>query len=725
MSWLSTEPFTWLRLRWPRTVTVEQAAAALRALNGLSTPQLLRPNVILETAGNADQIEHRLAVAASRAPAAVHQLRQAIAGLVVEEMTAAPRRPAQRAWTIWLSTKRRPLAVEHSVGVSHALLTALAGANSSEQLTLQWLLGPVRRPSAIPRGVQRDIKGASLLTLLWGAPSELDSEARRALAAKEGEPGWRAVGRLAVAASTTKRQRQLLGRLSAALRMMQGASVELGVRPSSAEVVRRAATPWNYPLTLNVAELAGLSGWPLEETVTLPVQRTMSRPLPPSRRIPSCGRIIAHATYPGEERPLALNAQDALTHLHVLGPTGIGKSTIALNLITQDMAAGHSVVVIEPKFQLIGDVLARVPRERLDDVVIMSPADDQPLGLNPLDAGNRSAELVVDQLLPVFRSLYDSWGPRLQEILHASLLTLAADRQATLCHLIPLLADAEFRAPYVSRVQGDLALASFWRGFSQMSDAERQTALQPVLSRLRAFLLRPRLRAVLGQAQPRFDIRQVFRRPRILLIDLSEGDLGPTACQLLGGLVISQLWHAILGRASTPPEQRRPVFCYFDEWQNYVRLSVDVADALAMARGLGVGLVLIHQLFAQLDPALRAAVLANARSRIVGRLAYDDAAVIVRGQSLLEAEDVMSLPAFEGYAQLVADGTVTSFASVRTLPPPPVCSDAEELRQRSRDRYGVPATDVEASLRQLMQLDHEAVPTVIGHRPRRAQKGGG
>jgi energy-coupling factor transporter ATP-binding protein EcfA2 len=40
---------------------------------------------------------------------------------------------------------------------------------------------------------------------------------------------------------------------------------------------------------------------------------------------------------------LALRPVDALRHTHVIGPTGVGKSTLLANLITQDMAAGYGV----------------------------------------------------------------------------------------------------------------------------------------------------------------------------------------------------------------------------------------------------------------------------------------------------------------------------------------------------------------------------------------------
>ena len=74
------------------------------------------------------------------------------------------------------------------------------------------------------------------------------------------------------------------------------------------------------------------------------------------------------------ERPLALSLPDSLRHLHVIGPTGVGKSTLLLSLITQDMTAGRGVVVVDPKGDLVADVLDRVPPERTGDVVVIDPA---------------------------------------------------------------------------------------------------------------------------------------------------------------------------------------------------------------------------------------------------------------------------------------------------------------------------------------------------------------
>jgi len=412
---------------------------------------------------------------------------------------------------------------------------------------------------------------------------------------------------------------------------------------------------------------------------------------------------VGRATFPGRERALALSPTDALRHVHVLGPTGVGKSTLLLNLAVTAMQAGQAVAVIEPKGDLIADLLARIPHGREGDVVLLDPTDaERPVGLNPLKAGGRSPELVADQVLGVWHAMYlSSWGPRTHEILAAALLTLARTPGMTLAALPVLLSNPGFRRRIVPRVADPVGLAPFWAAFESWSEPERLAATAPSLNKLRPLLMRPELRAVIGQSQPRFELRQVFTERKILLCDLSRGRLGPEASALLGSLIVSQLWQAILGRVVVPVERRHPVLVVVDEFQDYLRLPLDFTDALAQARGLGASFALAHQYLHQLDVGVRSAVLANAQSRIAFRLASEDAKVLASAGGVLMPEDFQSLGAFEAYAQLVAGDSLQPWCSLATLPAPEPTSDPKAVRAASQASYGVDRMAVEAELREL------------------------
>lgn len=563
---MRSESLTWHRLRWPREVTPEQITQAFRLLASAAG----RP-VVMEAVGSRGGVEHRLAVPSGRAEGTVEQLRAAIPGLSMEALPERPTLDVTHAVELRVSTRRRPLRTDDLVGVNRALLTALAQVHRDESLVLQWVLGRAVAPLAVPnhaKGLAHESWLGALLIAPFTPPPPLDSDARSALRAKQAEPGWQLTGRIGACANSANRERQLIRQVGGALHSSAAPGVGwrlIRTRPQSASSAR---LPWRTSLRLNAIELAALAAWPVGETSELPVQRLGSRPLAPAAAIPRKGRIIGQATFPGRESPLALSPADSLRHLHVLGPTGSGKSTLLLNLIVQDMTVGRAVVVIEPKGDLIAEVLERVPLARLGDVVMLDPTDvARPVGLNPLTLGGRSPELAADQLLGLFHSLYAAhWGPRTHDILGASLLTLARTPGMSLAALPLLLTDAGFRRRVLRGVDDPIGLSPFWRAYEAWSEPERAAAIAPVMNKLRPLLLRPELRAIIGQANTGFDLRRIFIERKILLVNLNRGLLGPETSALLGSLVVAQLWQAVLGRAAIAPARRHPVFVYVDEF---------------------------------------------------------------------------------------------------------------------------------------------------------------
>ena len=529
----------------------------------------------------------------------------------------------------------------------------------------------------------------------------LEARDHRELQAKVGDHGFRA--RLTIGASISEPNvaRGVIRRAVGGLSVADAPGVHWKVRKTSASSTSTATPPRRFSVAVNVAELTGLLGWPLGELDYRGVTRIMSRRLPVPDAISTSCRVLGDGNHPGSVRPIALDIRDALLHTHVIGPTGVGKSTLLANLIIQDIAAGHGVVVIEPKGDLVADVLARVPRRRERDVVVLDATDTlAPVGLNPLSGG--SPELVADQLLAVLRGLYgDLLGPRTTDVLHASLLTLARSEQATLVALPLLLTDARLRARLTEPVLDDLALGPFWRWYEALSEGERQQVIAPSLNKIRRFIHAP-VRDVVGQLAPRFHVSQVFSDRKILLVPLSRGTLGSETAGLIGSLVVAQLWQAAQARARIAPEQRHPVSVVIDEFQDFLHLPTDLADVLTTARSYGIAAHLAHQHLGQLTSHVRAAVLANARNRVCFRLSAEDAAVMARTTALLDANDFQSLGRYEIYASLVAKGEPQAFASATTRPLTATTSDPERIRALSRGQYGRDHDEVEAELRALV-----------------------
>ena len=278
------------------------------------------------------------------------------------------------------------------------------------------------------------------------------------------------------------------------------------------------------------------------------------------------------------ERPLALSLPDSLRHLHVIGPTGVGKSTLMLGLITQDMQAGRGVVVVDPKGDLVSDVLDRVPPERTGDVVVLDPADEErPVGLEPAGAAGRVAGAgggpsgehlprPVPRLLGTAHRRHPAGG---------ALLTLVGVPGMTLAEVPLLLTDPGFRRPLVGRLNDPVALGPFWGWYDGLSDGERTAAIGPVMNKLRTFLLRRRLRNILGPGRAGVRLRPgAGELGASCSCRSTKGLLGEEAAALLGSLVVTRLWQAVQSRAGLNQPSGTVTFAYIDEFQDYLHLPL-------------------------------------------------------------------------------------------------------------------------------------------------------
>ena len=591
------------------------------------------------------------------------------------------------------------LATERLSAVVRAVLAALAVTAEDEELVVQLQLGRRFAPEVCGR-----VEPQGWLELLGLVPvPSLSGERGRRMRAQVGRHRAAASLRLGVRAASPLRQRTLLQGLLGALRLVEGPGVRLRARqenPAKLDGVRR---PWRAGLELGAVEVVAMAGWPVGEGALPATPSAHPRVLAlPQARETQRAFATGVADQAGER--LGISIGDALYHTVLLGPTGAGKSTALAHLALADIRAGRGVLLIDPKTDLVADILARIPEQRRDDVVVIDPTSSRPVGINPLaraqTACGASPELVADTVLATLKGVFaESWGVRVEQVLAAALVTLARTPGATLVDLPLLLTNAAYRQRLMAASGADpLGTGQFWAAYEALSEAQRQQWVGPVLTRLQPFLIRPHLRATLGQAAPSFDLGEVFTRRRIVLVSLNKGVLGAESARLLGSLLVGQLWPLILARAAVEPSQRHVVSVFIDEVQDYLSLPGSLADALAQARSLGAAFHLAHQYRGQLPAALKAGIDANARNKIIFSLSAADAAELARQAIGLEAADFQLLPRFGVYARTMHHGRENPWCHATTLPPTPPTQDALALRAASQARYGQDTTQIEAAL---------------------------
>ena len=686
----------WSELHFPDGLSSGSAATAIRALaartRGSAGPLALELHV------RRDEVRWLLGCPPKDRARVASLLSGQIPGMRLspvdqQELVPASRSAAVRNLVVELrlTNQRRRLTTDHSSAVTVGLLSLGGQLGTGESVRVQWLIGPAVRRSAPPR-----------------PGPKASAETIRAARSKAEDLLVVCAGRVAISTVGGGRGFGLLSEVMAALGLSAAPGVSLvrGRRPRwwAAWLFERRQLPLWGQMVLRADELAALVGWPIDLApgLELPGINGLKRLPADPAVLNRSDRMIGVAGAPGQRGNLTLDTVSALRHLHVLGPTGVGKSTLLARLVLADIAAGIPVVVIDPKGDLVDDIWGRLPARCTGDVVVLDPSDPAPVGLPTLREGSASAEGIYHVLASLWSG---SWGPRMGDIIHSGLSTLAIANRAIgsswgLVALGPLLSDAGFRRPLVNvAVATDpVGLGSFWAWFDGLSADKTSVVLGPVMNKLRAFTSRPDLRAVLGQSEPRFDLSEIFTQKRSLLVRLPAGQIGTESAALLGSLVIAELWRTIQTRAGAPPLKRFPVMVYLDEFQQFLRLPLDLGDALAQARGLGVGLTLAHQHLGQLGTDLRAAVLANTGSGVCFRLGADDAAIMARGHPELDLLDLTRLGAHQVYARLMAGGTTQRYAFGRTLPLGPPSGNLTARRRANAARWGIDRDQTAAEL---------------------------
>jgi hypothetical protein len=667
----------WRRLHWPSPLSSDLALQLLQRLSGDER----RSAVLFEARAAEGAVSHYMATAAHN----IRELSATVGSMITGTDHEAAKASGQTA-SVRLTINGSALALlDRSAEAARAVLAALSAARfRGEALTLQIAMGRGIAPRLHGRVVADPTQ--SLFSLLARGARPASGDVDKSLRAKAAESGFRVIVRAGVTANSPGRRRELLSGLLAALRVVQAPGTRLDFIADRSRLDDLPSRGW---LTLSATDLRSLLGWPLESQNLPGMPSPHPKLLAPPRTLAKTDRTFAISNAPGEEKPIGIAIDDALFHTVVLGPTGSGKSTTLTYLISGDLKAGRSVVVLDPKRDLVSDVLERIPASRADDVVLLDPTQtESPVGLNPLIVPGTSPELIADGILGIFRDLFPSaFGPMTSDAIHASVLSLAYVPNATLTMLPRLLTDARYRRGLLAHIRDQEDLLVFWDAFEALSDRQRSQFIGPVLSRLRQFLLRASLKRTLDQPEPRFALSDLFTSPRVLLVPVNSGQLGNEAARLFGSLLVSQLWHLTLARASQPQAARLPVSIYIDEAQEFIRIG-DLADALARSRSLGVAWHIAHQFRAQMPVEMRSAIDANARNKIIFGLPSDDAKAMATMAPELTAEDFMSLPKYAAYVRLMAKGQQLNWISAQALEPLPRISDPDELAERSQRRYG-------------------------------------
>jgi len=474
-------------------------------------------------------------------------------------------------------------------------------------------------------------------------------------------------------------------------------------------------------LPLNLTELTSLIHFhtvALHGTSQLKTAKSSAAPAPVG--LPQEGTLLGINRYRADETKVYIGDEDRLRHFYTIGQTGTGKSTLLKNMIIQDIARGNGVCMIDPHGIDILDVLARIPKEREQDVIYFDPAfTERPMGLNMLEYDRRFPEqktFVVNELFNIFQKLYgsvpESMGPMFEQYFrNATMLVIEdPDSGSTLLDVSRVLSNKEFRQMKLAKCTNPVVV-QFWREIAEKAGGEGALAniVPYITSKFDVFLANDIMRPIIAQEKSSFNFREIMDEKKILLVNLSKGRLGDINANLIGLILVGKILMAALSRADSVGTNLPAFYLHIDEFQNITTPSI--STILSEARKYKLSLSIAHQFIGQLEENIKNAVFGNVGTIVAFRVGADDAEYLAKQfEPVFTANDLMNVDNRNAYIKMLVQGRPAKPFNIETLAiPQAVGADVETLRRESYGKYGRDRYEVEA---EILRKYEKSIPNV-------------
>lgn len=372
---------------------------------------------------------------------------------------------------------------------------------------------------------------------------------------------------------------------------------------------------------------------------------------------------------------LGAKKSDRLRHTYMIGKTGTGKSTLYQNMALQDIKAGRGVCFADPHGEAVDFIMERIPKNRIDDVILFDPADQEcPLGINLLEWKDESEkDFLVSETIQIFYKIFDPGqsgiiGPQFEHWMRNAALTVMADPEGgTLLEIPRLFFDSSFESQKTKHLN-DPVVQEFWaKQMAKTSDFHKSEMLNYFSSKFGRFMTNTMMKNIIGQKKSSFSFGEVVDKEKILLIKLSKGKIGELNAHMLGLILMSKLQVAILKRAHIEERKRTPFYLYVDEFQN---LMTDAfISMLSESRKYGLAVHLTNQYIAQLPEKIRHAILGNIGTLITFQLGPADSEFLEREMRPINSNDMQNIPLHHFYVKTTIDGIPYEPFMAKGFPP--------------------------------------------------------
>ena len=435
--------------------------------------------------------------------------------------------------------------------------------------------------------------------------------------------------------------------------------------------------------------------------------------------------FFAKTNFRNQEVTFGIKEDDRRRHMYIIGKTGMGKSNMMENMAIQDIRNGEGICYVDPHGEGAEKMLKAVPANRINDVIYFNPSDSEfPIAFNILESVDETKKnLVASGMMGVFKKIWpDVWSPRMEYILNNTILALLDYPGSTMLGVNRMMSDKDYRKIVYPKIK-DPVVKSFWiNEFDKWEDRFRKEAVAAIQNKVGQFLSSFVIRHIVGQPKSSIDMRDIMDNKKILIVNLSKGRIGEDAMRLLGGMIVTKIQLAAMGRVDVPEEEREDFYLYVDEFQNFATESF--ANILSEARKYKLCLTLAHQYINQLvfdnNTTVRDAIFGNVGTIISFRVGADDAEHLEKEfEPVFLINDIVNLAKYHFYNKLMIDGVAGDAFSATALPPLNLLEtqmNEEKIINNSRERYGKSKKEVEEKIARWSGMSIGEEEDVIVHK---------
>lgn len=395
---------------------------------------------------------------------------------------------------------------------------------------------------------------------------------------------------------------------------------------------------------------------PLAALETLPIRDQALR----------IGTCIGDSPYAGEMHPVCIPKDIRSRSTHILSAAGMGKSTVLLRMLLQDIEEGSGAVLIDIHGDAVKQALTIIPDRLRQRTIYFNPGDpDWIPQWNPLtlDAGENIYRR-ADDIVGAFRRVFTDWGDRLEHVIRNGLIGLSYLKHASLLDLYSLVRQGSPESEELRQMIVEAALDEPVKKFWQHDFLKdyRKTDLQAPKHKLSKLVSAGTVSLMLSQPENRISFRRVMDESMILLVDLSS--VGNDAGEILGAFILSLFLNAAMSRSDTPIDQRKPFSIFADEAHRFVAANA-IENIIVQARKFGINLCLAHQYLSQFGTR-QVDALSTTGTTILGKVDKRDSQFFAKDmQDLVDPKEIMKLKKYEMIARIG-----TEVVRIVTRPPP-------------------------------------------------------